>query len=79
MRMMLFLLLTGFGAAQTPVSTAQPPRVVRKSVQTTAAQTIEGQVLSENTTMLKMCKELGFAISHDPDDRAVCDARLSLS
>jgi acetyltransferase len=42
-------------------------------------RTIEGQVLSENTTMLKMCKELGFAISHDPEDPAVSDARLSLS
>jgi acetyltransferase len=42
-------------------------------------RTIEGQVLSENTTMLKMCKELGFALSHDPDDPAVCEARLSLS
>ncbi len=42
-------------------------------------RTIEGQVLSENTTMLKMCKELGFAISHDPDDPAVSDAKLSLS
>jgi acetyltransferase len=40
---------------------------------------IEGQVLSENTTMLKMCKELGFEIAHDPDDPAVCDAKLSLS
>ena len=39
---------------------------------------IEGQVLSENTTMLKMCKELGFEIAHDPDDPAVCDAKLSL-
>lgn len=42
-------------------------------------RTIEGQVLSENTTMLRMCKELGFAISHDPEDPAVSDARLSLS
>jgi acetyltransferase len=40
---------------------------------------IEGQVLSENTTMLKMCKELGFELAHDPDDPAVCDAKLSLS
>ncbi|MFZ2066057.1 MAG: bifunctional acetate--CoA ligase family protein/GNAT family N-acetyltransferase [Xanthobacteraceae bacterium] len=41
-------------------------------------RTIEGQVLSENTTMLRMCKELGFEIRHDPDDPAVCDAKLSL-
>jgi acetyltransferase len=42
-------------------------------------RTIEGQVLSENTTMLNMCRELGFEISHDPDDPALCDAKLSLS
>ena len=42
-------------------------------------RTIEGQVLSENITMLNMCRELGFEISHDPDDAALCDAKLSLS
>ena len=42
-------------------------------------RTIEGQVLSENAKMLKMCKELGFAISHDPDDPTLSDAKLSLS
>lgn len=41
-------------------------------------RTIEGQVLSENTTMLRMCKELGFEVVHDPDDPAVCNAKLSL-
>jgi len=30
---------------------------------------IEGQVLRENTTMLKMCRELGFTILGDPHDR----------
>jgi acetyltransferase len=32
-------------------------------------QRIEGQVLRENTTMLKMCRELGFTIVGDPHDR----------
>jgi acetyltransferase len=41
-------------------------------------RTIEGQVLSENTTMLAMCRELGFVVSHDPDDASLCDAKLSL-
>jgi hypothetical protein len=36
-----------------------------------------GQVLSENTTMLKMYRELGFEITRDPDDPAICDARFS--
>jgi acetyltransferase len=35
-------------------------------------QTIEGQVLRENTTMLQMCRELGFSITEDPDERDVC-------
>jgi len=41
-------------------------------------RTIEGQVLSENTAMLNMCRELGFEIAHDPGDPALCDAKLSL-
>jgi acetyltransferase len=40
---------------------------------------IEGQVLSENTTMLRMCGELGFHLEHDPDDPGVMVATLSLS
>jgi acetyltransferase len=28
-------------------------------------KTVRGQVLSENTTMLVMCDELGFHIAHD--------------
>ena len=31
-------------------------------------QTIEGQVLRENTTMLAMCRKLGFEIAPDPHD-----------
>jgi acetyltransferase len=29
---------------------------------------VEGQVLRENTTMLDMCRSLGFSIRVDPDD-----------
>jgi acetyltransferase len=32
---------------------------------------VHGQVLSENTTMLAMCAELGFHIADDPDDAGV--------
>ncbi|WP_230531235.1 bifunctional acetate--CoA ligase family protein/GNAT family N-acetyltransferase [Microvirga roseola] len=32
---------------------------------------IEGQVLRENTTMLEMCRNLGFSIRVDPDDPEV--------
>jgi acetyltransferase len=34
-------------------------------------KTVRGQVLSENTTMLAMCAELGFHIADDPDDPCV--------
>ena len=35
---------------------------------------IEGQVLRENTTMLDMCRELGFEIAGDPQDPGVTSA-----
>ena len=34
-------------------------------------ETVRGQVLSENTTMLTMCAELGFHIADDPNDPGV--------
>jgi RimJ/RimL family protein N-acetyltransferase len=34
-------------------------------------KTVRGQVLSENSTMLAMCAELGFHIVDDPDDPGV--------
>jgi len=40
---------------------------------------IDGQVLSENATMLAMCKELGFGIRPDPDDPDACIVSLALS
>jgi acetyltransferase len=42
-------------------------------------KTIEGQVLRENTTMLQMCRELGFSIAEDPDDRDVCLVTLPVA
>jgi acetyltransferase len=42
-------------------------------------QTIEGQVLRENVTMLSMCKEFGFEITPDPDDADLCMVRLSVA
>jgi acetyltransferase len=39
-------------------------------------KTIEGQVLRENTTMLQMCRELGFDIAQEPDDGDVCIVTL---
>jgi acetyltransferase len=42
-------------------------------------ETIEGQVLRENTTMLQMCRSLGFTIAEDPDDRDVCLVKLPVT
>jgi GNAT superfamily N-acetyltransferase len=39
---------------------------------------IEGQVLHENTTMLDMCKELGFEIASVPDAPYICAVKLTL-
>jgi acetyltransferase len=42
-------------------------------------RTIEGQVLNENTTMLRMCMELGFTISPDSNEPNISVARLALN
>ena len=39
---------------------------------------IEGQVLRENTTMLDMCRELGFEIATDPQEPEICIVKLAL-
>jgi RimJ/RimL family protein N-acetyltransferase len=41
-------------------------------------KTVRGQVLSENTTMLAMCAELGFHISDDTDDPGVKSVTLQV-
>jgi GNAT superfamily N-acetyltransferase len=37
-----------------------------------------GEILQENSIMLKMCRELGFEIKTDADDRGLCDVMLVL-
>ena len=37
---------------------------------------IQGEVLRENSTMLVMCRELGFAIAPEPDDPDICVVSL---
>jgi RimJ/RimL family protein N-acetyltransferase len=39
---------------------------------------IDGQILQENSVMLKMCRELGFKVRADAEDRGVCDVTLVL-
>jgi acetyltransferase len=40
---------------------------------------VEGQVLRENTAMLRMCEELGFSVTEHPDDPDICIASLALN
>ena len=39
---------------------------------------IFGQILAENTTMLRMCRELGFEVKTDPEDFGLRDVTLTL-
>ena len=41
-------------------------------------QVMEGFVLAENESMLRLAKRLGFSIAPDPEDRAVRICRLQL-
>jgi acetyltransferase len=41
-------------------------------------QVIEGQVLRENTTMIEMCRELGFTVAPDPSDADIYVVHLAL-
>jgi acetyltransferase len=42
-------------------------------------QNLYGSVLADNTTMLQMCRELGFVVESQPDDASVRTVRLQLS
>jgi GNAT superfamily N-acetyltransferase len=39
---------------------------------------VDGQILQENSVMLKMCRELGFSVTTDAEDRGVYDVTLAL-
>jgi acetyltransferase len=45
----------------------------------TGLKVIEGQVLAENTTMLAMCRELGFVVAADPNEPDTCLVKLVLA
>jgi acetyltransferase len=40
---------------------------------------IAGEVLRDNTTMLAMCRELGFEITANPEDLEICQVKLEIS
>jgi RimJ/RimL family protein N-acetyltransferase len=39
---------------------------------------VDGQILQENSVMLKMCRELGFKVKTNAEDGGVCDVTLDL-
>ena len=41
-------------------------------------KSVKGQILHENTVMLKMCRELGFEVKTSNEDRGVYDVTLTL-
>ncbi len=45
----------------------------------TGIRELYGSVLTENTSMLEMCRELGFTIALDPDDLAVRHVTLKIA
>jgi acetyltransferase len=53
-------------------------QLIIEYARTEGIRRIEGQVLRENNAMLAMCRELGFAITSDPDDVDICVAALKL-
>jgi acetyltransferase len=54
-------------------------QLIIEYARTEGIRRIEGQVLRENNAMLAMCRELGFAITSDPDDVDICVAALKLA
>jgi acetyltransferase len=41
-------------------------------------KTVSGDVLTENTVMLEMCRNLGFEVKADPHEHGVCNVKLKL-
>ena len=41
-------------------------------------KTVSGDVLTENTVMLEMCRNLGFEVKADPNEHGVCNVKLRL-
>lgn len=39
---------------------------------------LDGQILQGNVVMLKMCREFGFKVKTDTEDRGLCDVTLKL-
>jgi acetyltransferase len=48
------------------------------NAKTKGLKSVRGQVLADNVTMLKMCTELGFHTTDDPNERGVKEVVLPL-
>ena len=53
-------------------------QMIIEYARTKGLKRIAGQVLQENSVMLSMCREFGFKIKTDTDDRGLCDVTLAL-
>jgi acetyltransferase len=56
-------------------------RLMQLMIEYAAAEglhTVEGQVLRQNTTMLTMCRQLGFAVTPDPTDQDIYVVRFPI-
>jgi acetyltransferase len=53
-------------------------QLIIEYARSTNLASITGQVLTENRLMLDMCRELGFLIKRNIDERGVSDVRLAL-
>jgi acetyltransferase len=54
-------------------------RLLIEYARTEGLRSIAGQVLRDNTTMLAMCRELGFQVTTDPSDPDVCLVKLAIA
>jgi acetyltransferase len=53
-------------------------QMIIEYAKTRGLKRIVGQVLQENSVMLSMCRDLGFKVKADADDRGLCDVMLVL-
>jgi acetyltransferase len=54
-------------------------QLIIEYARTEGLRTIAGQVLRDNSTMLAMCRELGFTVSSDPDEVDICQVNLAIA
>ena len=54
-------------------------RLITEWARAEGLRTINGEVLSENVTMLQMCRELGFTIRSDPGNPGILNVERKLT